>query len=314
MTLANRRSIVLALLFLSILECGRPAQAAQNINTEVLRKSVVYLYRGDNAGHPDLSLPLGTGFLVRVPLLSKPNDNYIVLVTARHMVDPAWNHCPDSQPEAIYLRFNKKKYDPDKDETGVGFAEIPLVENGLPIWTHPKEDDADVAVILLDAQKVDEQIDWAAIPVSDFATDDEAKQRVTSDEVLSVGMLVSYTGSKRNYPIFKFGYISTKPEEPIPSKCVQDGAENFLRLWLLSINLIPGTSGSPIFYAPEAAYGTSFGGGRATLIGLQSTAYPGADVSGMTPVRYVYEAIEARKIPDADLYRGNPKPKATKTD
>ena len=204
----------------------------------------------------------------------------------------------------VYLRFNKKKYDPDKDESGVDYAQIPLTVNGVPTWSHPQEDDADVAVIQLDAKKVDEKIDWAAIPVSDFATDEEAKQRVTSDQVLSVGMLVYYTGSKRNYPIFKFGYISTKPDEPVPARCVKDGAENLLRLWLLSINLIPGTSGSPIFYIPEGANGVTFGGGRTTLIGLQSTAYPGADVSGMTPVRYIFEAIEALKLSDADLYRG----------
>jgi hypothetical protein len=303
---------VFALLSLLILACGFPAPAKQNINTELLRKSVVYLYRGDTIGHPDLSLPLGTGFLVRVPLLSKPDSTYIVLVTARHMIDPAWNHCPDSQPQVIYLRFNKKKYEPAKDESGVDFAQIPLVQNGVPTWGHPKENDADVAVILLDAKKVDEKIDWEAIPISDFATDEEAKQRVTSDQVLSVGMLVYYTGSRRNYPVFKFGYISTKPEEPVPARCVKDGAENLLRLWLLSINLIPGTSGSPIFYAPEGVNGIALGGGRTTLIGLQSTAFPGADVSGMTPVQYVYEAIEALKIPDADLYRGDLQSKPVK--
>lgn len=309
MTPTNRCSFIrlFVLLLLLVLGSGSPAPATENIDTAFLSKSVVYLYRSGSDGKPDLGLPLGTGFLVRVPLLSKPNSSYIVLVTARHMIDPAWNHCPDSQPKEIFLRFNKRNYDPQKDESGVDFAVVPLSQNGIQTWRHPNEEDADVAAFLLNAKAVDEHIDWAAIPVSDFATDEEAKQRVTSDQVLTAGLLVSFPGSKRNYPIFKFGNVSTKPEEPVPAQCVKDGAVNLLRLWLLSINLIPGNSGSPVFYVAEGANGMSLGGGRASLIGLQSTSYQGADVSGMTPVHFIFEAIESLKLQDADLYRGLPK-------
>ena len=157
---------------------------------------------------------------------------------------------------------------------------------------------------MLDGKAVEERADAEAIPISDFATDEEAEQKGATDPVISVGLLLSYPGVKRNYPIFKFGYISTKPDEAVASRCVGDGAPTLLRLWLLSIDLIPGTSGSPIFFAPEGANGTSFGGARAMLIGLQSTSYVGADVSGMTPVRYIFEAIESLNLRDADLYRG----------
>jgi hypothetical protein len=302
-----RRILVLTILFLLVSDLS--AWATQNVNTVLLSKSVVYLYRGDTSGHADETQPLGTGFLVRVPLLSDPNSGYLVLVTARHMVDPAWDHCPDSQPQVIYLRFNKKQYDPTKDESGVNFGFIPLVTNGVPTWTRPQEDDADVAVILLDTKTMVEAADIGAIPVSDFATDEEAKQRITTDQVLSDGLLSAFPGVKRNYPVFKFGYISTKPDEPVPSQCVRDGATRLMQLWLLSINLIPGNSGSPIFYTPEGANGVSFGGGRTTLIGLQSTSFMGADVSGMTPVKYIYEGIESLKLKDADLYRGAPQDK-----
>jgi len=43
---------------------------------------------------------------------------------------------------------------------------------------------------------------------------------------------------------------------------------------------------------------------RTTLIGLQSTSYFGADVSGMTPVHYIFEAIQGLKLENLDLYRG----------
>src|ERR1700721_1603260 len=162
----NRRPFfdVFVFIFLFVLGGGFPALATQNVNTELLSKSVVYLYRGLD-GKPDTGLPLGTGFLVRVPLLSKPDSSYIVLVTARHMIDPAWNHCPNSQPKEIFLRFNKKNYDSLKDETGVDFALIPISENGKPTWHHPEEEDADVAVFVLNAKAVDERIDWGPIPV-----------------------------------------------------------------------------------------------------------------------------------------------------
>lgn len=297
-----RGSLFAMTLFLAIL-CDSTT-ATQNINTKLLSKSVVYLYRGNGSGQILTDLPLGTGFLVTVPLLSDPKHGYLILVTARHVLDPAWNHCPESEPDMLYVRYNKKKYDPKADESGVGYASVPLYGSGAPIWVHPQEPDADVAVILLDGKAVDESADASGIQISDFATDEEADQKGATDPVVSVGLLVSYPGAKRNYPVFKFGYISTKPDEVVPSQCVSGGATNSLRLWLISINLFPGTSGSPIFFAPEGANGANFGGGRAMLMGLQSTSYLGADVSGMTPVRYIFEAIQSLNLHDADLYRG----------
>src|ERR1035437_5148504 len=84
----SARKVTLFLLLTALLSL--PVQATQNINTQFLKKTIVYPYRGDTAGHPDPGLPLGTGFLVQVPLLSNPNRGYLVLATARHMVDPAW--------------------------------------------------------------------------------------------------------------------------------------------------------------------------------------------------------------------------------
>lgn len=299
------RSVVFLLFILSSL----PIRATENINTQFLKKTIVYLYRGDAIGHPDPGQPLGTGFLVRVPLLTDPTLSYVVLVTARHMVDPGWNHCPDVQPQVVYVRYNKKVYDPAKDENGIDYFRLDLIQNGVPTWIHPIEEDADVAVFLLNGKAVTDNADAGEIPISDFATDDEAKLRTTTDPVLSVGLLPAYPGVKRNYPFWKFGQVSDKPEESVPVPCVKDGATTLMRLWFLSINLVPGNSGSPIFYAPEGSNGVSLGGGRTTLIGLQSASFLGADVSGMTPVQYVFEAIQNLKLKDADLYRGLPQNK-----
>jgi len=302
----------LGLIILGALACGS-VSATQNINAKLLSKSVVYLYRGDEKGEVYADQLLGTGFLVSVPLVSDPKHAYLLLVTARHVIDPAWNHCPDSQPATLYVRYNKKNYDPKSGESGVDYGKIPLTKGDVPTWIHPKESEADVAVMLLDGRTVDENADAVSIPISDFATDEEAQQKGSTDPIVSVGLLLSYPGVKRNYPVFKFGYISTKPDELVPSQCVKDGAPNLLRLWLLSINLLPGTSGSPIFFSPEGANGASLGGGRAMLMGLQSTSFSGADVSGMTPVQYIFEAIESLNLRGADLYRGLPQNKPSGT-
>jgi len=297
---------ILSALPLFVLGSGQPIQATQNINTRLVQKSLVYLFQAAPVGNADQKTSFGTGFLVRIPLRSNPNAGYIVLVTARHIVDPAWDHCPEIEPQDIFVRFNKKAYDHTTDESGVVYANVQLSAHGVPAWRHPVEEDADVAVVLLDAKELYEKTDAdaGAIPISDFATDEEAKLRGATDPVDSVGLLPPNPEIKRNYPVWKFGYISSEPDEPVPSQCASNGVPTFLRLWLLSINLIPGNSGSPIFYVPEGANGASFGDGRTSLIGLQSVSYLGADISGMTPVRYIFEAIQSLNLQDADLYRG----------
>jgi hypothetical protein len=288
-----------------------PSSAKINLNTEVVKKSVVYIYGGDNEGkQADSTKLLGTGFLVGVPLSSAENRGYLLLVTARHVFDPVWAHCPILNPQWVYLRMNTKIYDPKKDESGIGFVPIKLAANET--WLHHTNENIDVALTVLNPKSF-ENFDVNVISISDFATEEDAKQRVPSDPVVSAGLMLAYPGVKRNYPILQFGHISTQPDELMAIPCGQSGGTVLLKLWLLSINLLSGTSGSPIFYVPEGSSGISFGGGRGSLIGLQSMSFGGFGVSGMTPVQYIFETIEALKLPDADLYRGLPQDKPKKT-
>ena len=287
---------------LAIFVFAPPTKATLNINTDVVKKSVVFIYAGDNVGNADPNRPMGTGFFVIVPLLSDPSKGYLLLVTARHVVDPAWAHCPDSQPQTIYLRLNTKNYDPQGDRAGFAYIRAPIMQDGKPRWVS-SDDSTDVAVFLLDA-KVFEPYDFDAIPISDFATEQEATQRRPTDQVISAGLLLGYSGVRRNYPVLQFGHISTQPDEQIAASCVKDGGTTPMKLWLLSISLMPGSSGSPIFYVPEGANNVSFAG-RTTLIGLQSISYIGFDVSGVTPVQNIFETITAMKLLiGADFHRG----------
>jgi len=86
------------------------AQASININVKAVEKTVVFLYAADSSGTAvDGNRPIGTGFLVEIPLLSDAKRSYRVLVTARHIVDTVWAKCPMLiNPSAIYARLNKK--------------------------------------------------------------------------------------------------------------------------------------------------------------------------------------------------------------
>src|ERR1041385_6378492 len=97
--------------------------AKSNINIEYVQKSVVFLYGPDAAGNA--AMPLGTGFIVQVPLKSNPKRADKLLVTARHIVDPQWALCPQSSPPAkIFMRVNTKMFDPDKDSVGTHEFEL----------------------------------------------------------------------------------------------------------------------------------------------------------------------------------------------
>lgn len=228
-----------------------------------------------------------------------------MLVTARHIVDPQWAQCPGQNPAKIFLRLNTKNYDPTTDSSGVDFLGVDLAKASRAIWNHdPSDDNVDVALVPVNVSELG-KFDWGAIKISEFATDDELKARASSDPVASVGLVPAYPGVKRNYPVLKLGYISNEPDELVSVQCVPNGVNRLLRVWLLSINLVPGNSGAPILYVPEGSNGLSFGG-RVNVIGLQSMSFLGSDVAGMTPSRYIFESIRSLNLPDADLYRGDP--------
>jgi hypothetical protein len=112
------------LLFQALAVTKAPGQGFQNINVDFLRRNVVFIQVPCNelssppAGcvPADKLMPWGTGFLVDVP--HKGGGDYLILVTARHMVDPAWTGCESNGPKHLHAFFNKAKYDSEKDKDG----------------------------------------------------------------------------------------------------------------------------------------------------------------------------------------------------
>lgn len=282
--------------------------AAININVDYLRKSVVFLYGSDAAGNIDSTKPLGTGFIVQIPMMSNPVKAWKIVVTARHIADPEWAHC-GMVATKLFMRVNKKNFDPSRDE--VGTVDIPLAgpNVGGNTWLFSDDPEVDAAVIPIDGDLL-ERYDVEGIHVSEFPTPEEQKALDAGDTVISAGLLPGLSGKKRNYPFFKFGNISSITDEPVEANCGTGQQSRPMKVWFVAANLAPGNSGSPICYVP-LGWGSMIQLGanlRPLFVGIQSVSFISVDIAGMTPAKYVYDLIVKMKAPDADLSR-NAQPK-----
>lgn len=261
----------------------------------------MFLYAADASGNVDTSKPIGTAFWVEVPLKSDPKRCYRFLVTARHMVDPAWAGCERPNPDTIYARVNKKNYKPDQKEAGVDFIRLTLTEKGKLSWEHSIDDHIDAAVLQMKSDIG--TFDITGIPISLFPTSQELTAQSIGDPIISAGLMPGLTGTSRNLAIFKFGQISNIPQENVETACGPNRPRFLVKVWLVAANLVPGNSGSPMLHVPPGSNGVSFGG-RPMLLGIQSISFQGADVAGMTPISYVYDIFVGLKLNDANLDRG----------
>jgi hypothetical protein len=114
---------------------------------------------------------------------------------------------------------------------------------------------------------------------------------------MSAGLLLGVSGTKRNYPIFKFGHVSSKPLEKISMVCCPNCPAKPQTEWMIAASLVPGNSGSPIIYIPDIFTP----GRRPFLLGVQSSAMVGDDVAGMAPVSFLIEALQQLNLSDANF-------------
>jgi hypothetical protein len=298
----------LCLLFLSAI-----SHASLTINPDAVKRATVFIFSADGAGNVDPTKPEGTAFLVSIPIIGS-DRSFIVLMTARHILNPSWAGCTAQDPSAIYVRLNRKVYDPARDTTGVAYVKIALREpNGSPTFVVPSDDQIDAAAVPLKiADFSDPSYELATVPLEFFATDDELNKLTTGDAIVSAGLVPGAQGTNRNYPVFKFGFISDNRPEPFVTGCGPNLPGRAEKVWFISMNMFPGASGSAIFYAPPGSGGVQFGAPvmRPVLIGIQSSSILNADVAGMTSIGLAFPMLESLHLPNADLHRG-PKPPQT---
>lgn len=298
------------LLFVSLFCLEFEAYAELPINTAIIKKATVFIYSAGASGDVDATKPDGTGVLANVPRLDHAG-NYLLLLTARHVVSPSWLGCPTTDPHRIYLRLNLLNYDPNKNDKGVDFIPLDLIDpSGKQLYATSADAQVDGVVVGVPASSFsNKQFDVAFLPISDVATDDEMSKLNIGDSILSAGLVPGAQGQRRNYPIFKFGSISALVDEPFYTGCFgSPAATTPEKVWFLSINLFFGASGSPIFYIPPGTAGVRFGAAlsRPMLVGIQSSSMIQADVACMTPIGLIFPIIESLQLPDADLKRGAP--------
>jgi hypothetical protein len=287
-----RNSYLVAVLLTACFAPLAAAQSAFNINLDSIRSSVVFMHFRDANG---VLREAGTGFMLAAPSKTLPGRAYYLLVTARHIVDPAWANCP-AMAGTLFAVFNTK----GNGAQPPGATEVTL----NPDWMYPSDDSADVAVTILNAPYLEQKrIENQPVNLSEVPTLDEASKVDTGAPIISPGLLIGASGVRRNYPIFKFGYVSSKPDEQVSVPCVKGGVERYMTEWMIAASLVGGNSGSPIYFVPPGIPGVITAGQKPFLLGIQSMSFEGSDVAGMTPANYLVDAIRRLGNPDMDLAR-----------
>jgi hypothetical protein len=332
----NLKRIVSALLFVCL---GSVLSAQSAVNADFLKKSVVFLYSlkpNSAASCADLPKPkdsqppltqeqiskcvategTATGFLVMVPKKGFSPGGYLLLITARHVVDPEWAYCTVSDPKVMFIRLNKKQYDPKKDDSGVNYYPVHLRDaDERPLYAIRDDDDEiDAAVVDLAPLNLDQaENDFVPMSLSTFATADELNKLRIGDGIDSAGLLPGKSDEKRNDPFFKFGELANISDEPVKVGCgwVPMRLEH---VWFVSVNMSPGNSGSPILYDLPALCTVSAllrcsRLSREMVVGIQSSRFAdpsgGEDIAGITPIADVFTIIKNHSSTDADLSLGD---------
>ena len=283
------------------------SRATTSLDTGFVARSVVFFFAADRAGHVQKNDLLATGFLIIVPNQAG-QDAYPLLVTARHVVDPEWAGCRTPNPSRLFLRVNNMHYEPHQVEVGVSYLPVDLLDNGRRTWTKSDDDTVDVAVLKAPPELLSGEYDVRFLKVRNLGKPEEIAKIGVSSQTASAGLVPGVEGERRNNAVFHFGKIASIPEEVATFQCTSSSPVKRLQVWWLATTLVPGTSGSPIYFDPLFPPNSDISSGepRSMLIGLQSLSVPGADLSGMTPSRLILDVITHAVPKDADLTLGLP--------
>ena len=204
-----------------------------------LRKCTFFLVRKKKkAGGKEPSRLCGTCFAVGMRLDGASDEaaqeaDLAYAVTARHVVE----NTPSS--EELYIRVNTLDGSPPYD--------VPA-----PIASWRVHSTTDVAVCPIDWPE-GQTLDAMVLPISKLPKD---KSEIVSnyigegDEVMIIGLLTHFPGSKRIQPIVRSGRIALMPHEKI-SVDVNNERKEEVDAYLIEIMSWPGLSGSPVIIYPN---------------------------------------------------------------
>lgn len=222
----------------------------------ILSASVVFLFVGTS------DVPIGTGFVVGIPVASRPNTIVPCIVTAKHVL---------AGHATINARFTPKAGKPSPRLN----VDLNVHRANGDVWEHP---DPGVDIIAFRALHTDDA-DYSPIPMDLLVTKALMvdQQIHASDRVLFPSLLVNFLGANRNYPTVRDGSIALIPDELVPLE-YQAGAiaiKTSQELLFLNAISVPGASGSPVFLSPgPRTIGNAFvPGGIPYLLGIMHGFY-----------------------------------------
>lgn len=169
----------------------------------------------------------GTAFFISMES-KKPNENFIYVVTARHVIDGMKNK---GVLEPV-LRINAK------DDS------YKLVKTPIGKWS-PHCEDPSVDVAILQFAPPTEICDYATISLPKMVANEkiiESESIGAGHEIFLAGVFVHHSGKQRNLPVIRTGNIALMPEEPISTESFGD-----IDAYLVESRSIGGLSGSPVF-------------------------------------------------------------------
>ncbi len=178
--------------------------------------------------------PWGTAFFVGVKDPKHEDRSFVYLVTAKHVLQAEDRK---SWLPKVFVRLNTRAGDSQ-------FVTVPLVLSGAgqTVFLHPKDSAADVAVI--PALPDEKRFDFKFLP-EQFLTSKEdfaGLGIVEGSEVFFTGLFSPHVGTRRNYPVVRFGRVALITDEKI--KFGDQEAD----LYLVETGSYGGNSGAPVFF------------------------------------------------------------------
>ncbi len=215
-----KKNLLIIFLFICNLSIG------QGIPTEI-KKVVGFIYAKNDKGEIK---PNGTGFFVGISdSISK--KTFVYLVTAKHVLKKQ-----NSFLDTIYVRLNKR-------DSLSEIRNIPLSFNGINknIFVH-NDKTVDIAVIPITPDP--SIFDYLSLPANMLSNKKSFKELDIREgsNVFFTGMFTPFLGSKRIFPIVRFGRVALITDEKIPWD------NEMTNLYLVESSSYGGNSGSPVFF------------------------------------------------------------------
>ncbi len=257
-------------------------------------ESVFFVYKHlPGQSDPSQRPPAATAFVVSVPApraAPATRAGFVrFLVTARHVVDPAWANCAEPEPASIDVRFNRRS-------GGVGYETIALEANGLRRFFTPSDPAADLAIIPLD-QAIGPRLDeykFLDTPFRMIPTGPETQLFHPGLPVMTARLSPGPSDDPDSYPVFDAGTLATMPAASIDVQCDRQsearGDRKPLHVWFIDGGIPRGVSGAPVYTA--LARGTNAAAGP-VLLGIQSVTWPDKGIAGITPSSVLADLIRS---------------------